>query len=85
MNIGSGEAVALKDLIQKIADKLHGSELIRLGAVKASAGEPPLLLAATERLRDEVGWSPRYSLDEGLEETIDWWKETLRRESVIVS
>ncbi|HKC64048.1 MAG TPA: NAD(P)-dependent oxidoreductase [Pyrinomonadaceae bacterium] len=83
VNIASGEAVSLKDLIQKIADKLYGRELVRLGAVETSSDEPPLLVAATERLRDEVGWSPVYNLDKGLEETIDWWKEILRRESVL--
>jgi len=83
VNIGSGEAVTLKDLIYKIADKLHGRELVRLGAVQVSADEPLLLLPAVERLRDEVGWTPQYSLDEGLEETIKWWKEILRSESVL--
>jgi nucleoside-diphosphate-sugar epimerase len=85
VNIGSGEAVALKNLIHKIADKLHGREFVRLGAVKVSSAEPALLLPAVERLRKEVGWSPRYSLDEGLEETVDWWKEILRRESIPAS
>lgn len=82
VNIASGEALALKDLIYKIADKLQGRELVRLGAVETSPYEPPLLVGTTGRMRDEVGWSPLYSLDEGLGETIDWWKETLRRESV---
>lgn len=83
VNIGSGEAVALKDLIYRIADRLQGRELVRLGAVQASGDEPQLLLPAVERLRDEVGWQPRYSLDEGLEETIDWWKEILSSASVL--
>ena len=81
VNIGSGSAVELKELIDKIADRLGGRDLVRLGAVVAAKDEPPLLVAAVDRLRDEVGWSPRYALDEGLAETIDWWKEVSQRES----
>jgi nucleoside-diphosphate-sugar epimerase len=77
VNIGSGKPVALKELIYKIADRLDGRELIRLGDITASPDEPPRLLAAIERLRNEVRWSPQYSLDEGLAETIDCLKEDL--------
>lgn len=83
VNIASGEPLALKELIYRIADHLHGRELVNLGAIPAAADEPPQLLAAIERLRDEVRWSPQYSLDEGLAETIAWWKEIGRKERAI--
>jgi nucleoside-diphosphate-sugar epimerase len=74
VNIASGEAVSVADVVQMIADQLGRPDLVRLGALPASENEPPLLLADVARLRDEVGWSPRYDLASGIAETINWWK-----------
>jgi nucleoside-diphosphate-sugar epimerase len=52
---------------------------VRLGAITAPAGEPPALYADARRLREEVGWSPRYDLEEGLAETVEW----LRRKKTV--
>jgi nucleoside-diphosphate-sugar epimerase len=74
VNIVSGKPRRLKKIILKIAEKLKRHDLIRLGALETPAHEPDLLVGDTERLFNEVGWHPKYSLDQGLEETISWWK-----------
>jgi nucleoside-diphosphate-sugar epimerase len=74
VNIASGEAVSLKTVVKRIAEKLDRPELIELGAIRAPAGEPPLLAADVARLADEVGWSPAYTLDAGLDASISWWR-----------
>ena len=74
INIASGKPVAVRDVICKIAAKFKGEDLIQLGAVSTSPDEPPLLVADVRRLHDEVGWTPKYDLDTGLEQTIEWWK-----------
>lgn len=74
VNIASGAPVAVKEVVQQIADQLGRPDLVRLGALPAPENEPLLLLADVARLRDEVGWSPRYELASGLAETINWWK-----------
>lgn len=77
VNIGSGESFALRDLINSIAEQIGRPELVTLGAIEAPEGEPPALWADVTRLRDEVGWTPRYALQEGIAETIEWWKRAL--------
>lgn len=79
VNIASGEAVSLKSVIHKIGEKLERPNLIELGALKAPAHEPKLLAADVSRLRDEVRWSPRHTLDTGLDETISWWRKQLEQ------
>jgi nucleoside-diphosphate-sugar epimerase len=49
-------------------------DLVRLGALAAGKDDPPLLLANTRRLNEEVGWLPQYSLQQGLQETVSWWR-----------
>jgi nucleoside-diphosphate-sugar epimerase len=74
VNIASGVPVAVHEVVQEIADQLERPNLVRLGALAVSENEPPLLLADVTRLRDEVGWSPRYDIASGLAKTINWWK-----------
>ena len=74
VNIASGEAIAIKDLIQEIGTLLGKSDLLRLGALPSRANEPARIVARAERLTNEVGFHPRYSLSEGLTQTIEWWK-----------
>jgi nucleoside-diphosphate-sugar epimerase len=74
VNIGSDERIALADLIERIARDIGRPELIRLGARSAPAAEPPVLLPDVRRLRNEVHWRPRFTLDEGIADTIAWWR-----------
>ena len=75
VNIASGSPVSLKEIIYKISEKLNREDLINLGAIPASKNEPHLLVADVRRLSEEVGWSPKYDLNAGLDNTIDWWKK----------
>ena len=80
VNIASGEGVELREVINNIAGAIDGQGLVQLGALTAPANEPPVLVADVSRLRNEVGWSPRYTLDQGIEETINWWKLQLSQQ-----
>jgi nucleoside-diphosphate-sugar epimerase len=74
VNIASGQPVALQQIVYTIANKLEKRDLVKLGAIQSPEDEPPLLLANVRRLIQEVEWLPRFSLNEGLEATIEWWK-----------
>ncbi|MDP9010160.1 MAG: NAD(P)-dependent oxidoreductase [Pseudomonadota bacterium] len=77
VNIGAEERIALADLIQRIAREIGRPDLVRLGARSAPTAEPPLLVPDIHRLRDEVKWQPRFTLSEGITDTIAWWRAQL--------
>jgi nucleoside-diphosphate-sugar epimerase len=77
INIASGKPVSLKDIIDKIANKIGKPELVKLGAIASSDKEPPLLVADTNRLYKEVKWQPQITLETGLEQTIAWWDDNM--------
>lgn len=77
VNIGSGQPIAVKEIVRKIAHRLESPELVHLGALPAAPNEPPLLVADVRRLSEEVGWTPCYDLDDGLDQTIRWWKDQM--------
>jgi nucleoside-diphosphate-sugar epimerase len=78
VNIASGMPVAVKEIINTIAVKLNRPDLIEFGKLPVSPGDPLLLSANVRKLKIDVGWSPQYSLSQGLDKTIAWWKEHLQ-------
>ena len=74
VNIGSGIPVTVREIALKIGEMLDRVNLLKVGVLPYAASEPMHLLADNTKLRDGTGWKPRYSLDEGLRQTIEWWK-----------
>lgn len=74
VNIASGLCLPVREVIIRIARQIGRPEMVRLGIRPTSASEPPRLAAAIHRLHDEVGFRPARSLDEGLAQTIAWWR-----------
>ena len=74
VNIGSGKPISIKELVMQIAQFLGKEEDIQLGTFPARKDEPPFIVADTTRLRKEVRWCQKYSLEEGIMDTISWWK-----------
>lgn len=72
INVASGSPVSVRDLVMRIASRIGRPDLLQCGA--RPADPVPRLTAETTRLTREVGWRPRWSLDEALAETIDWWR-----------
>ncbi len=66
VNVGSGDGVALRDLVAEIGLAAGRPELLNVGALPPREGEPPRLVADTRRLHDEVGFAPSLSLQEGI-------------------
>lgn len=74
INVGSGVAVELKEVVRLTAAAAGDDTLVRLGAKPTPPADPPLLVADVTRLREELGWRPRVPLAAGLAETVDWWR-----------
>ena len=79
MNIGSGQAIAMADLITEIGRQIDRPDLIKLGARPPRAGEPELVEADPTRLRDGLGWRPTFTLETGVADTIAWWRRELAK------
>lgn len=78
-NICSGNPVKLKDVIEFIGKKLDKENLIRLGALEYRENEMMKITGCPDRLKKELKWSPKYSLNEGLDKTIEWWRRYLEK------
>lgn len=74
VNVGSGESVSLREVIETITAIAGGAELVRFGARQAPAHEPPALVASVARLQALTGWRPETGLRAGLESSLADWK-----------
>lgn len=74
INVASGCPISVGDLAVKIGTILNKRELVSLGARPYRDSESMFVCANIDRIRDVIGWSPRFDLDAGLKQTIEWWK-----------
>jgi nucleoside-diphosphate-sugar epimerase len=75
VNVGSGEPVTLRQIIEHIGQGVGRPDLIEFDALTPPEHEPKTLVADVTRLREEVGFRPAHTLEQGLDATIDWWRE----------
>ncbi len=70
VNIASGKAIAVRDLIETAARRMGRPDLARLGAIARPADDPPLIEADISRLKG-TGFAPRFDLESGIQDCID--------------
>lgn len=81
VHVGSDEVVRVRDVALRIGEHLGRTELLAFGARTAATGDAPRVVAGTARLRSEVGFHPRVPLDDGLRDTVDWYRARARQAS----
>jgi nucleoside-diphosphate-sugar epimerase len=74
VNIGTGEAVSVRSLLETIGRQTNASDFLRFGQRPLPPSEPEVIEADVARLLNEVGFRPHYDLAGGVAETIAWWR-----------
>lgn len=77
VNVCSGQAATLRDIVVAIGESVRRPALIELGAIPARANDTPLVVGDNSRLKTETCWQQQFDLESGLRHTIDWWKQEL--------
>jgi len=80
VNIGSGESLSIREVVEHLGCLSGRPELVRLGAVSARPHEQQLVVPNLHRLTTEVGFCHHSSVREGLDLTFRWWAEQARQE-----
>lgn len=72
-NISSGSPVMMRELLMRVGETLGKGELIEFGKLARRNFEPPFIAGDNSRLR-ALSWAPRYTIESGLAQTIEWWR-----------
>jgi nucleoside-diphosphate-sugar epimerase len=75
INIASGVPVTVREVALTTARLLGKTDKLRLGEIPYPPREPMLLLADARRLREQIGWTPRYDIETGLANTVEWLRQ----------
>ena len=76
INIATEEETSIGELADRLIKKINPGARIVLDKqrVRPRSSEVMRLLGSNKKITELTGWKPRYSLDEGLDETIAWFK-----------
>lgn len=77
INIGSGEAVTLRQIVERLGSLADRADLLEIGAIPPAPTDAPLVVADVTRLTNELRWRPKMTLDAGLQATLDWWRASV--------
>jgi len=74
INFGTGKEIRIIDLAHKIIELCDKKGRIKPVHVAPRPGEVGRLVADYSRAKKLLGWEPKYTLNEGLTEFINWYK-----------
>lgn len=78
-NIGCGEEIAMRDLAELVLDVVEATVRPEYGALPYRPTEIWRMYADASKARDRLGWTPRWSLHDGLASTVAWYRSELER------
>jgi nucleoside-diphosphate-sugar epimerase len=78
INVGCGEEVSIRDVVVKVLALMGDPVKPRIGALEHRPTEIWRMYCDNTKARERLGWSPEFSLDRGLEATIEWFTSGFR-------
>jgi nucleoside-diphosphate-sugar epimerase len=76
VDVCSGATTPLRDVFRAIGGTTGRPDLIGVGNRPSVAGEP-LDITGDVAMLAATGWQPRWSLEAGIMQTVDWWRARL--------
>ena len=81
VNIGTGKDISIEELVKKILGLMgkKGEIEVEDRRIRPEKSEVMQLLSDTRLAQKLFRWAPRYTLEEGIGETIEWYRKNLSR------
>lgn len=78
VNIATESEITIGNLAQKLIDKINPAARILTDAqrLRPAKSEVFRLFGSCQKLKQHTGWQQEYTIDKGLEETIEWYRDT---------
>lgn len=74
-NCGYGQAVAIRDLVNKIVG--HSGKVLSIDHDLSQPTIKTSLCLDCTRAKEELGWTPKTTLDTGIQKTLEWWRNNI--------
>lgn len=73
-NVGCGKAVYINDILTMIISKAHADICVEVDQSKIRPVDVPIIEADITKIKESVGWMPQISLEQTIEESLDYWR-----------
>jgi len=71
-NVGSGDAITVGDIVEAVLKATGKTPEVVWDETKPTT--IPFRMASTERIQTELGFTPDYTFEQGIKETVEWYK-----------
>lgn len=79
-NCGYGHGMSVLEVIDAVERAIGGK--IEVNSAKRRAGDPPMLVAGADRIRQILGWSPEHGdIDQIVTSALEWERRLMERSS----
>ncbi len=75
-NLSSNKETSAEEIVSKIAEIIGRKIKIKINKSKIRKNEMSVEYGSSEKIRKLLGWKPKYSIEEGLKETIKFYNLT---------
>ena len=76
VDIASGRLVTVREIVERLGHLVGRPELVELGALPYAPGDPMVVAGDVAKLAG-TGFTPDWTLEEGLSDAVSWWKAEL--------
>ena len=74
-NVGSGHAIQIQTILDKIIARSTAKIEVKIDEKKLRPVDVPKIEADVSKIKKEVGWETRLSIDDTIGDVLDWWRE----------
>lgn len=75
INIGTGKQTTLLQAMKIISKLINRKLQVKWNTSSSTATESPCNIADTKKAKKMLGWKPKHTLEDGLDKTIQWFKQ----------
>lgn len=73
--LGSGHQRRMREYIEILRDSINPKLEISIGGLEYSENQVMSLCADIDSLKEDTGFTPRYSFEDGIMETVEWFRK----------
>ena len=73
-NISTGKVWPIQFILDYLISQAKVKIRTEVDPAKFRPVESPALIASNQQIRDDFGWNPETSLEDGLTKTLNWWR-----------
>lgn len=75
LNLGTGKQTTINKVVSMVKKITNSASIPKYGQIKSALNEPKTWVADISKIKNLLGWQPKYDLEKGLRKNIAWFKE----------